>query len=150
MGRNKECRQAALRFLSRREYSELELNKKLVAKGYSSKTSKTTVSKLVEDRLVSDERFAQAVVRVRARKGYGPIRIKSELQQKGVALELIGNCLTDSAYDWKERLEQVIAKKYADSTIEDHKEWNKRVNFLAYRGFSFDLINEVLKPRVKY
>ncbi len=135
---------AALRCLARREYCEKELVNKLTAKGFERNSATDIVSKLAERNLVSDSRFARDLIRVRIDKGYGPFRLEHELRQRGVDQELISDCLDQVNENWKERLEQLVAKKYRNQPIESYKDWTKRANFLRNRGFDAELIHDVL------
>ncbi len=46
--------------------------------------------------------------------------------------------------DWYELLQQLYSRRYRDIEPADQKERAKRMRFLQYRGFSFDLIRQVL------
>ena len=54
--------------------------------------------------LVSDHRYAQALVSHRVSTGYGPHRIMMELKDKGVAPEIIDQTLLSAEVDWDELL----------------------------------------------
>ena len=135
---------AALRYLARREYCVKELVNKLTAKGFERNTAAEIVSNLTEQNLVNDGRFARDLIRVRIDKGYGPFRIEYELRQRGVDQELISNCLAQINENWKQRLEQLVAKKYRNQPVESFRDWTKRANFLRNRGFDAELIHDVL------
>ena len=79
----RSCLAVAIDLLSRREHSQLELRKKLVAKGFADDEVDELLLRLHEENLQSDERYAESYVRQRVDKGYGPIRIRQELRQKG-------------------------------------------------------------------
>ena len=100
----------ALRYLSRREYACEELRRKLEQRGVEGSTAEAVVIDLAEQNLVSDERFAESWARVRVQKGYGPMRIRADLRQKGVSDTVIAGVLTnhedgwyDLALDWARR-----------------------------------------------
>ena len=142
--REAAARTAALRCLARREYSVKELVNKLAAKGFERDVAADTVAKLAEQDLVNDGRFARALMRVRADRGYGPFRLEYELRQRGVDPELVSNSMDQLNENWKERLEQLVAKKYGERPIESANDWMKRANFLRNRGFGAELIHDVL------
>ena len=84
-----KVRSKALEYLSRREYSEKELKLKLKARGCNKEIAESVVVRLKQENLVCDVRFAKALVNVRVRGGYGPLRISRELLDRGVETRLI-------------------------------------------------------------
>lgn len=75
----------AMGLLARREHSHLELHRKLADRfpEHVDLLDQVLVG-LQQDNLQSDERFAEAFVSSRVRKGQGPHRISMELQQRGL------------------------------------------------------------------
>jgi len=140
----KQARIRAGRYLARREYCQKELVEKLSAVGVQRAIAQQCVAELAELDLVSDARFAKSLVEVRARKGYGPLRIADELRRRGVGSDLISSSLNESDSKWTERLSELVARKYGDSHPEDFKQWAKRSNFLRTRGFTSEQINQTL------
>ena len=65
----------SLDFLSYREHSELELKNKLLKKSFEGSLVHEVIDKLVAKNLVNNERFADAYVSSRKRKGFGPKKI---------------------------------------------------------------------------
>ena len=134
-----------LRYLTRREHSQLELIHKLSDKGYSGESARSVISQLVEKGLQSDERFKESYARHRIRKGFGPVRINYELQQKGINecdLEFI---VEELAGTWTDLLKEVYQKKYEGAGDLTRQEWAKRTRFLQQRGFSSEMIMNVFK-----
>ncbi len=140
----KQVRQAAVKFLSRREYCPQEMVEKLVHKGAERHLAESVVDRLNASGLISEERFAREFIRVRARQGYGPIRIKYELIQRGVTEHLASDCLNELEFNWSAHAGRVIERKYLSSPVDSYNEWAKRANFLKYRGFTAEQINENL------
>ena len=134
----------ALRMLAGREHSAPELRRKLIAKGHCVETIEEVLANLKEQGLQSDQRFAEVYVRSRVRKGYGPIRIRQDLYQRGLDDELIDSELTCSAQRWIELARSVRAKRFSDQQPSDRAAWNTQARFLARRGFPADLIYRVL------
>ncbi len=85
--------------------------------------------------LQSDARFAEAYVEQRAAAGYGPLRIRAELRERGIGGDLIGRFLPDDPDLWQERLAEVHRRRYGGSPPTDRREWGRRVRFLERRGF---------------
>ena len=74
----------SLDLLSRREHSRKELKDKLLLRFDSNELIQTTLDKLESNNLINELRFAEAYVRNRKRKGFGPKKILYELSTKGV------------------------------------------------------------------
>ena len=76
----------AYRLLGRREYSVYELGQRLRQKWRSVEDidalADELVEALLEENLVSDERFAESFVRSRIQRCQGPLKIKAELRNK--------------------------------------------------------------------
>ncbi|HVL00870.1 MAG TPA: regulatory protein RecX, partial [Dongiaceae bacterium] len=79
-----QIRQQALQLLSRREHSLHELQQKLAGE-HAEEDLTAVLTQLVDAGLQSDRRFADVWVRHRSQQGFGPIRIRGELRQKGIA-----------------------------------------------------------------
>lgn len=130
--------------LARREHSRKELWQKLLIRADSEESLEVVLVALESDRLLSDERFAEAFVRSRINRGLGPVRIKQELLQKGISSELIALQIEAFDEDWLQQAHSVNDKKFGATPIKDAKEQAKRVRYLQYRGFSMDTIMEIV------
>ena len=100
---------------------------------------KSVLTQLEVDGLLDDQRFAESYLRSRSRAGFGPTRISSELKQRGVAIT--SNQM--HAIDWFELIVEVRSKKFGVALPNDLKGKAKQIQFLSYRGFPKDLIDEV-------
>ena len=106
------ARHSALRLLARREHSQYELRRKLKARGYGEGLVDELLTELVTERLLSDTRYAEAMVTHRASRGYGPLRICMELRDRGVAERIVDKALQEAEVDWDERLRHTYERKY--------------------------------------
>ena len=138
------ARHSALRLLARREHSQYELRRKLKARGYGEGLVDELLTALVDERLLSDTRYAEAMVTHRASRGYGPLRICMELRDRGVAERIVDKALQEAEIDWDERLRHTYERKYGEMAIESFKTWASRAQFLKNRGFSVDAIRRVI------
>ena len=141
-------RRKAMDLLARREHSRHEMADKLKAKfamgGEGLHTLEEVLDLLIEDDLLSDQRFAEALVRSRLRKGQGPIRIIQDLHKRGVAVDLAAGAVDDADADWCQLAASVVDKKYGHRPVEDVRERAKRSRFLQYRGFEADQVSYAL------
>lgn len=138
------ARHSALRLLARREHSQYELRRKLKARGYGERLVDELVAELITERLLSDTRYAEAMVTNRASRGYGPLRICMELRDRGVAERIVDKVLQEAEVDWDERLRHTHDRKYGEIAVESFKTWASRAQFLNNRGFSVDAIRRVI------
>lgn len=135
-----EIRKKAMDFLARREYGQTELIKKLADKGYVRRLVEQSITRLTEQGLQSDDRFAGAFVQSRINQGKGPIRIRLDLSQRGVSDAVIELALEASAADWHGLAREVRERKYGPGEPADFKAKAKQMRFLQYRGFEQDHI----------
>jgi regulatory protein len=132
----------AVRLLARREHSRAELRRKLMTRGHDADSVDTALERLAAQRLQSDARFAESLVRHRVQQGYGPVRIAAELRERGVdepetASELVA--------DWRELAREALEKRFGAAPPEDARAWAKRARYLQSRGFPADLVRRALK-----
>lgn len=136
-----EAKNAAIYLLARREHSRKELQTKLAAR------SELIDLDLVLDELISrgyqsDKRFTESFIRMRGSQGQGMIKIRFELQRKGVDAELIASAFEAAEIDWFEIAADKYRRKYKVALVaNDYKERAKRMRFMSQRGFSSDQIN---------
>src|SRR5437868_12177393 len=90
------CYASALRILGHRFNSIYELKRKLAAKAFSADDIADAIKRLVAEKWLDDERFAGALVRVRARKRVGRMRIRRELRAAGVDDDAAATALSDN------------------------------------------------------
>ncbi|PHS70187.1 MAG: RecX family transcriptional regulator [Cycloclasticus sp.] len=127
--------------LARREHSAHELVQKLSAKGYEREEIETTLGEFKEKNWQSDNRFAESYSRSRLHKGFGPIRIKMELRERGVDASI--DNVFEHAPDWQQLLVELHSKKYGNQSPMDMKERAKRTRFFLHKGYSHEMINQL-------
>lgn len=138
----------AVELLARREHSARELARKLYTRGCDPAVVEAVLARLKVERLQSDARYAEVYLRQRSEKGYGPQRIRAELQERGVDERLISEAMRraedEGEVDWFERAASVYARKFGGCPVEDQKDRARRQRFLQYRGFSHEQIAAVV------
>ncbi len=100
---------------------------------------------LVEDGLLSDARYAESYVRFRMNKGFGPVRIREELRQRGVASALIGDYVDFQDLCWIEMARAAWHKRFGGKLPRDMNARAKQMQFLQYRGFTVDHTKDIFK-----
>lgn len=134
------ARAYAMGLLARRERSCAELVQRLTARGYAPRLTAAVVAGLAGEGLVSDQRYATERVRVRAEQGVGPLRIHSELRERGLASETIAAALDVTDPLWAERASRARRKRFGAALPQDRTERARQARFLQGRGFSFEQI----------
>jgi regulatory protein len=145
---NSSLYQKCLILLSRRDHSQWELKQKLSAKESQPALTNPAdldqvLQRLVEEGYQSDQRFAEAFIRARQNKGFGLVRLKQELKQKGVDEQIITNTLAQIPdTQQNDQILKVWRKKYT-APPETPKHQAQQTQFLLYRGFSHQQIREL-------
>ena len=138
-----EAGNAALRLLTRREHSAKELKRKLTARGVDTAAADAAIEKLAGSGFQSDSRYAEQMIRTRLAQGYGPRRIRADLQVAGLTHERIEIALAGIDIDWHEQAQAAFAKRF-ETVGGTHAERQKQYRFLAGRGFDSDQIRAAL------
>ncbi|AZC16721.1 Regulatory protein RecX [Pseudomonas sp. CMR5c] len=133
--------------LARREHGRVELTRKLRQRGASPEMIDTALDRLTEEGLLSESRYLESFISYRARSGYGPMRIREELGQRGLQRSDIELALRECGIDWQEQLRDVWQRKFAGQLPADARERARQGRFLAYRGYPMEMINRVFSRR---
>ena len=141
--------------LARREHGSAELKTKLTKRFRKRDCEpglvEQVIQQLIEEGLLSDERFAASRVRQLAGRGYGPSRIRNDLRQQRVE-HLISDTMEeafDSEVDWEMEAAAVYEKKYGGAPIEGdwdarQRERGRRIRFMQYRGFGAEVSQKLV------
>ena len=105
------------------------------------------LDQLAAQGLQSDSRYTEAYIHQRIQRGYGPLRIRAELKERGISDALIADCLPDDPDLWQTQLQDAHDRKYGSNRATEHKEAARRVRFLAHRGFPGEMIRQFLFDR---
>lgn len=138
-------RRAAMDLLARREHSIRELRQKLRRRFGDTSLIETVLSRLADENLQSDERYAGSFVRQRAARGYGPVRIRQEMREKGLDKPAIAAAMERAEIDWRALAAEVSRKKFGEMPAGDARERARRSRFLHYRGFDADDVRDLLE-----
>ncbi len=136
MKKQQSIRNTAMNLLARREHSARELLQKLNKRDFEHDDIQMAIKELQADNLQCDSRFTESFVNQRVNAGYGPIKIRHELGQKGVAEELVDVCLAEFDGEWQDRMLQQKTRKFGTEIPADYAETMKQARFLQNRGFS--------------
>ena len=155
----------ALRLLSMREYSRKGLAAKLEEStarmsrlnsleaefetASSGKSLATQIEEVLDDfearGWLSDERFAEALVRRRSQR-FGARKIQDELQQAGVDGAKTADLLKTLKETEYHRAHELWMRKFG-GVAQDQKERARQYRFLASKGFSSELVSKIVAGR---
>jgi regulatory protein len=140
----KKLRQKAFDYLARREYGVNELARKLVQRGFDEELTAEVVGELASSNLVSDERFIESLLLSLQRRGFGPLRARQELRNKGISDGQIEEWVNEQDGEWTEIANRAYQKKYQGSLPTDYNSWSKHARFMQGRGFTTEQIRRVV------
>jgi regulatory protein len=133
----------AIDYLSRREYSRVELTRKLAPFIEPGDDLDPLLDALEREGWLSDARFAESVMNRRSSR-MGTSRIVSELRQHGLGDELVQSVGARLRETERARAQAVWRKKFGELP-QSPAERMKQTRFLAMRGFSHATISQILK-----
>ena len=140
----------ALRRLTVREYSSVELQGYLRRKGVSGADARAVVLELEERGLIDPGRYAAAIARSQIARGKGPRAVLAKLKRRGLKADLGtarriydteagGSGLTEL-----EAVRRVISSRFPGLDVSDRKAVARVYRFLNNRGFSAETICSAL------
>lgn len=133
----------ALRYLSIREHSRLELARKLARYAQDDDDVAALLDTLEANNWLSQERFSESLIHRRAAR-FGNSRIVAELQSHGVAGAALQALKAGLAGDETARACAVWQRRFG-SVATDPAQRAKQVRFLMQRGFSQRAVQAAIK-----
>ena len=130
----------AVDLLARREHFAAELRRKLRLRYYEHAEIEEALTHLQERGYQCESRSTESYVRMRIEKGFGPLKIASELNTRGASSELVFQYLPSDADYWTDVLRGVCQKRFA---VSEGELTPKQLRFLLARGFGWDHIRAV-------
>lgn len=148
-----KARSSALRYLSYRLRSEREIRTKLAEKEFAHDIVDRVVEQLHAAGFLDDRRFAAAFVHdARLRKATGERLLRQQLTAKGVPRAITDEVLAGSADRREEEsaalnAARTLLTRYRTSRkpVDDASGRRRVAQFLARRGFGWDIIAPVLR-----
>ena len=141
----KSLRARALDALARREYSRVELARKLAAHAVDEVELEQLLDDLQSRGWLSDVRYAEQRANSRQSR-YGGQKIAYELRQQGVAETLISATLNTLKSTEIDRACHVWEKKFG-AVATTAKQRGQQIRFMQSRGFDLEVIYQVLNGR---
>lgn len=132
----------ALRLLSAREHSRSELERKLARFEEEPGSLAQALDRLVEKGFISEARVVESVLHRRSAK-LGSLRIKQELQAKGLEPQAVAQAMHDLRSSELERAREVWRKKF-NAAAQSPQERGKQMRFLLSRGFAAEVVQRIV------
>lgn len=132
-----------MRYLARREYTQLELEQKLRPHAQSSQELDQLIHTLLQKDLLNNQRAAESYLRVKAPQ-MGRLRLQHLLRERGLDQEHIEWAFSQLEQSEQERAWGVWSKRFGQAPLTAAEE-AKQIRFLSARGFSYDTIIQIIK-----
>ena len=143
MKRQLSLRERALAMLARREHTRAELARKLGPHAESAGDIDALLDQLVARGWLSEARFAESRANALTRK-FGSRKIEYDLRSRGVSSDLVERTVERARTQELENCRAAWQRKFG-ALPQDAAERGRQMRFLAGRGFSAEVVREVLK-----
>lgn len=140
-----KARSKAFRLLSYRERTIKEIKDRLRKKDFKEEIIESVVDYLLDNDYLNEKRFAEMWIRSRIKHHpRGRKLIYKELNSKGVDQKIINSALNQYLSDQDElEMAEYLKEKWLRRRTEEDSSSYKLKNYLANKGFSYDLIYKV-------
>ena len=139
----RRARERALYLLDYRDYSYIELYKKL-ENNYDEDICFEVVDSLAKVGIINDRRYAENLAeKLVGIKKFGYYRAVREMKLKGISQEMADEVLSTYQDSTQERIFELLSTKYARK-LEDENGVTKVKNALVRQGYSYNDINAAL------
>lgn len=139
-----EAYDLALGYIETRLRTEKEIIKYLEKKGYNTNTISDVLNRLKSNNLINEVKYVEAYTNDKINlSSYGPFKIKRDLSDLGISIEVIENYLnTIDDEVWSNKLDKIIDKKVKSMKNKSlYMIKNKLRADLTILGFDKDMIN---------
>ena len=132
----------ALKTLSRREYSRLELHRRLIDKGGDPEDIENLLNDFEKKGWLNEDRFVEVLIRSR-RNRFGCLKILRELEEKGVSSSGISLAKELLSRDEEMTARNIWEKKFGVLPV-SLLERGRQARFMQSRGFDQSLVRRIL------
>jgi len=134
----------ALRLLSAREHSRAELERKLARYEEEPGSLARVLDALQAKDFINEGRVVASVLHRRSPK-LGAMRIRQELQSKGLDADAISQAVTSLRASELERARTIWKKKFGGAPASEPRERARQARFLMARGFAGETVRRVVR-----
>jgi len=139
----------AINYISGKLKTKYEVRLKLKEKDFTEDIIDEVIDILEKEEYLNDRLYCEVFIEDKKQlNGYGKNKIKSLLIQKGVSKSVFEDFLDE--FEYEEEFDNALKMGIKKLNLLSNEEYvfkkkQKLINYLAYRGFSFDVINDVLR-----
>jgi|LSQX01.3.fsa_nt_gb regulatory protein len=135
-----------IRMLYSKDRTEFEVRQKLIRQGFDEDTAEGAVMQLKSMGYINDRLYAHKYISDRLKlKPKSKKALMYELQKKGINKEIITEVLDEFEIDESLVAYRITKKRFSKYDISDPLIHRRIVSFLTHRGFSYEIINNVIK-----
>lgn len=148
----KEATLKLMQFCAYRDRSQKEVEDKLKEMRMIPEACEQIIIRLMQDDFLNEERFARSFVRGKFRiKKWGRIKIKKELNFRGISTPIIKLALTEiDEQEYRGTLEELAQKK--SNLIKESNTFKKRkklYDYLLQKGYEGHMIHDIIDPVIR-
>jgi regulatory protein len=142
----RDARSKAVRYLTLKIRTEKEVQDKLKDEGFDRECISRVINELKAIGYINNQLYAQKYVFDRSKlKPMSKRMMKQELLSKGVSEEIADEVLSDWKAEDSDVARNLVKRRLGKYDLSDEKILRKAYMFLAHRGFTRDIIREVLR-----
>ena len=137
----------ALYLLELRDRSRGEIEEKMRRKKFVADEIKKTIEFLEEKNFIDDKKFAQRFIKEKQElQHWGSYRIRIELRKKYIAADIIDELMSNQSDDSEIASAREAADLWRRKNPKCPKEkiYSRLGGFLSRRGFSYDVVKEIV------
>ncbi|MCG8482618.1 MAG: recombination regulator RecX [Clostridia bacterium] len=136
---------SALKYLRNKNRSLTEIELYLKNKAYNMDIIYKVKDFLVENNLINDEAFAEAYIQEAVHKGCGSLKIKYDLEMKGISEAVIEEKIHQYLPKEQEHeMANLIFQSKLKGQAPNKKNCAKAARYLASKGYDPEMINEIV------
>ena len=139
----KRVRLRCMHLLQKADKTEGQLRQKLKEGGYPPFLVEDALDYVRSFHYVDDERYARYYVQQQS-AGKSRLRLKQDLQRKGVPEDMIRLVLEEEDVDEEASIRKLAQKKIASVHPQTPADWQKISRYLAGKGYGFSTIRHVI------
>lgn len=143
--RIEDAKKLALKFIQYKLRSSGEVYKKIISDGYDRSIASTVTNELKSLGYLNDSIYVQKYLYDRTRlHPKSKSMLKAELLANGVDERIIDEILPEWKLDDESTARVLVKKKFGKYDLSDGKILRRIVNFLGHRGFSCEIIENIV------
>jgi len=126
------------------------MSERLATRDYDAEIIAAVIRQLKVDHYLSEQRYAEAFLRSRLKRGEAPWLAAQKARQKGADIHVLEEVLAEmnEAYDEMQAARTLLAARDPGGfRFEDERVWQRQARFLRNKGYSSATVLRVLKER---